>query len=517
MKEIKLIMRKVKLNRKKRKRIKRRLDRSLRKIDQEIKKSQKALVYHRNIYAQFPREELSSFVMDEANDIEKSETYDYEYMKSNLNESLLAENDTMSMEPTWTSTPCPKRENRRAGDNESHAVKKDFHKPSRQIDASLLRRIEVTYGKNSRNSDTEEEQATQRQVKRPKISYDAREKPTVKENKQTLKGQGHSTSAENFELREEKNNYKNKKDPKHTQQNATRKSARINNTATQKNKYMHEQLKKGEIKNATIELNSSEDESLDDNSELTEPRSRVLKNLKENGRDKDVIELKQALAEIRDEDEEKKIIESNLNKIVERNEYDYPANLLKKVKSFSTNSKIDKKESSSILTDTSSESVISDEADTKASKTKRAQTIRASNIEKLNKVEADKLLKQKDAQLVKALERISYHEKKRIDKMNELGKLKAEIERLTDRQSVLRDGKALASSAINQITKHFTKANEVKPPKIATLKHRNEAVDSKSETEPVNKPTSSNDESEKQEVAGDVQVEEGRDTEGFGQ
>jgi hypothetical protein len=47
----------------------------------------------------------------------------------------------------------------------------------------------------------------------------------------------------------------------------------------------------------------------------------------------------------------RKLIEGNLNKIIEKNVYEYPANLLQKITSFSTNSKIDtnKKDSSSIL------------------------------------------------------------------------------------------------------------------------------------------------------------------------
>jgi hypothetical protein len=65
--------------------------------------------------------------------------------------------------------------------------------------------------------------------------------------------------------------------------------------------------------------------------------------------------------------------------------------------------------------------------------------------------------------------------------MNELGRLKAEIERLTERQSILREGKTLASAAINHIAKHFAKENENKTSKIATLKHKNAVAVSKDE------------------------------------
>jgi hypothetical protein len=180
---------------------------------------------------------------------EEYETKWIEISVFELNKSFSLEDETINMEPTWTSTPYPKKENRRAGVSKSPAAKKEFHKPNKHIDASLLRRVEVVYGKNTHNSDTEDEQADQRQTKKSKISYIGRENPKENEKNKTLKAHGNSISAENFEIREEKNNFNNKKTHNHTEPaHSTRKSVRINNAITYNNQYMHKQIKRGEKK-----------------------------------------------------------------------------------------------------------------------------------------------------------------------------------------------------------------------------------------------------------------------------
>jgi hypothetical protein len=454
-----LIMKKVKKNKKKRQRIKRRLDKELRKLDREIRKYKKILEYHKKTEnygekkTEINRHNITIDIEERRKVDEMDETINFELTQ--MSETRNIDNEYIGVEHChkYTSTPIVPRtiEKQRANGKKDKTENKDIS-VCEDKEESNFKLVEITYGDSVLSEDD-----TKRSAKRIKLERQNNQEDSIIYMNKNRRGGGrianrrennnsntnakisfnkektnlygkHKHAANNVHKSKEKNELQNKKN------DANKNTIHIENKETRNN----ESEKKSKQKKR--ESDSSTNENDESESEGNSTQENLFSKVDVN--DKELINFKKVFSEITSEKPEKKLIDKYI-KNSKKNDFNFPTKLLNSV-TLHTDKLISKE---TIISSESSESSEKSDNELKSddeiivipkqkenTNSKKRLRYTPATINKLTWEDAKNILHRKDDELVKIISAISYHDKKKMEKLDSLSKLKTDIEDIVKHQ-----------------------------------------------------------------------------------